>query len=118
MGEESGENPSGQDETQAHHVSISPQEDRSRTAGTMGKGPCEESGLGPVDSGRTNDSSHLQTEEKVYATCDRGGKARPRPGRLSYRCGDHASYWETGSGYRVCRQPGKNFGFIHQACGA
>jgi hypothetical protein len=30
----------------------------------------------------------------------------------------HASYWETGSGYRLCRQPGKNFGFIHQACGA
>ena len=24
----------------------------------------------------------------------------------------------TGSGYRVCRQPGKNFGFIHQACRA
>ena len=25
---------------------------------------------------------------------------------------------EAGSGYRICGQPGKNFGFIHQACGA
>ena len=39
----------------------------------------EESGLGLSDSGRTNDSSHLQTEEKVYAACNRGGKrARDR----------------------------------------
>src|SRR5437016_5123285 len=47
--------------------------------------------------GSLNDSSHLQTEEKIHAACDRGGKARTRPGRLSHRCRDHASYWKTGS---------------------
>jgi len=62
MGKESLEKPIGSDETQAHHVSISPSEDRSGTAGEMGKGPCEERGLVPSDSGRNNDSSHLQTE--------------------------------------------------------
>ena len=51
-------------EKRAHHVSISPQEDRSRTAGTMGKGPCEESGLGSSDLGRKNDSSTYKPKKK------------------------------------------------------
>jgi len=32
-------------ETQAHNISSGPKKNRSGTAGTMGKGPCEESGL-------------------------------------------------------------------------
>jgi len=80
MGKESLEKPIGYDETQAHNISSGQKENRGGTAGTMGKGPCEESGLGPSDSGRKNDTSHLQTEEKVYAACDCGGKTRPRPG--------------------------------------
>jgi tRNA(Arg) A34 adenosine deaminase TadA len=27
-------------------------------------------------------------------------------------------HWKSGSGYRIGRQPGKNFGFVHQARGA
>jgi hypothetical protein len=37
MGKESRQSPSDYGETQAHHVSISPQEDRSGTAGTVGE---------------------------------------------------------------------------------
>jgi len=77
MGKENPEEASRQGETQAHHVGISPQENRSSPTGTMGKSPCEASGLGPSNPGRKNDSSHLQTEEKVYAAGNRGGKTRP-----------------------------------------
>jgi hypothetical protein len=38
MGKESLEKPIGYDETQAHHVSISPSEDRSGTTGKVGEG--------------------------------------------------------------------------------
>jgi hypothetical protein len=38
LGKESVEKPIGYDEAQAHHVSISPSEDRSGTAGEVGTG--------------------------------------------------------------------------------
>jgi hypothetical protein len=37
MGKESREEPRGCDETEAHHVGVSPQEDRGGTAGTVGE---------------------------------------------------------------------------------
>ena len=43
MGKESREEPSGCDETEAHHVGVSPQEDRGGAAGKVGEGEdCEE----------------------------------------------------------------------------
>jgi hypothetical protein len=63
---------------EAHHVGISPQEDRGGSKSEMGEveGRAEEGGLDP-GLGEENDSSHLQTEEKIYAACNRGGKTRP-----------------------------------------
>src|ERR1700680_3381912 len=55
---------------------------------------------------------------KFMQACDRGGKARSRPRSLCHRCRHHAAHWESGSGYRICRQPCKNLGFVHQAPGA
>jgi hypothetical protein len=44
-------------------------------------------------------------------------RARDR-GDLCHRSRHHAAHWKSGSDYRICRQPGKNLGFIHQARGA
>jgi hypothetical protein len=38
--------------TQANNFSCRSEENCSCAAGKMGEGPCEESGLGPLDSGR------------------------------------------------------------------
>jgi hypothetical protein len=63
---------------EAHHVDFSPQEDRSGAAEKVGEGTGEEE-AGSVElwTRGENDSSRLQTEEKVYAACNRGGKTRP-----------------------------------------
>jgi hypothetical protein len=65
-------------ETQAHHVSGFTEEDCGGAKGTVGEGEGgeEEGGIELWTRGE-NDSSHLQTGEKVYAACNRGGKTRP-----------------------------------------
>src|SRR5579863_427436 len=55
------------DETQARDIGISPQEDRGSATGTRGKGSARRKQPGTSLLGKKNDSSHLQTEEKVYA---------------------------------------------------
>jgi hypothetical protein len=64
---------------QTHHVCISPQENRGGAAGEVGEGEggSEEGGIELRTREEKNDSPHLQTEEEVYATCNRGGKTRP-----------------------------------------
>ena len=65
-------------ETQAKNLSRRQKENRGCRTSTLGEVPGgeEEGGIGPRTRGE-NDSSDLQTEEKVYAACNRGGKTRP-----------------------------------------
>ena len=62
----------GSGSRKAQHVSVSSREDRIGAEETMGAGAggAEEGCLKLVESGE-NDSSHLQTEEEVYAACNR-----------------------------------------------
>jgi hypothetical protein len=74
----SGSKPNGFGSCEAHHVRISPQEDRGGAEGEVGEGEGspEEGGIELWTRGE-NDSSDLQTEQDVYAACNRGGKTRP-----------------------------------------
>jgi hypothetical protein len=65
-------------ETHPKNLSSRQKENRGGTAGEVGEGEGgeEESGIEPRTRGE-NDSSDLQTEEKVYAACNRGSKTRP-----------------------------------------